>query len=514
MKAKLFLKNTVILTVSSIVLRLIAVFFGAYLSRKIGTEGMGLFQLIFSVYNFASTLATSGIYLTVTRLVAEAMGKNSYPDANDAVKKCIIYGGIVSIIASVALFYFSEPIAINLLEDRRSILSLKTLSVALPFMAFSATLRGYFFALRKVIKSSSSQIFEQLVRMVTVSMALTILLPKGMTYACMAIALGSVIGEALAFLYTLFFYMKDKNSRFFIPKSRRENTKKVLRITVPIALSSYLRSALVTVENILIPKGFKRYGATAKSALAQYGMMEAMVMPILTFPSAFLASFSNLLIPELAEAMAIGNKRRINRLSATVLELTLLFSYPITASFIAFGKDLGIAIYNNAEAGISLQVLAPLVPLIYLDIVADAMLKGLDKQVNSLRYSIIDSGISIILIYLLIPIYGVNGYISVIFISTFVNTALSVNCLISVTEIPFSIKNTVIKPMLSSSASAFFVSFIFKSVNFSSGLKVTLQMFLMLLIYFLLLKLTNSINSKEMKFMKSLISPKRKNLST
>ncbi len=499
MKAKLFLKNTIILTVSSIVLRLIAVFFTAYLSRKIGTEGMGLYQLIFSVYSFASTLATSGIYLTVTRLVAEAIGKGTYSDANDTMRKCIIYGGIVSIITALILFFSSSFISLKILEDKRCLISLKTLSFALPFMAFSASLRGYFFALRNVIKSTSSQILEQFVRIITVSIAFTILLPKGITYGCMAIALGSVFGEALAFIYTFFLYIKDKRKRVFLKKPKKENTKKVLKITIPVAISSYLRSSLVTIENILIPKGFKKYGASAKTALAQYGMMEAMVMPILTFPAAFLTSFSSLLIPELAEASAIKNKQKINHLSSSVLNLTLLFSFPITACFIAFGENIGLAIYKSKEAGISLSVLAPLVPLIYLDIVADAMLKGLDKQVSSMRYSIIDSAISIILIYLLIPVYGVNGYISVIFISTFINTVLSVNCLVEITEISFSIKNSIIKPLIFSMSGAFLSALAFKKADIPVIPKVIFEILFMFLSYFLLLLLTNSINFQDLK---------------
>lgn len=494
MKKKLFLQNTIILTISSLVLRAVSVSFGAYLSRKIGTEGMGLYQLVFSVYGFASTLATSGIYLTVTRLVAEAIAKKSYSDANDTVRKCMIYGAFVSIASSLLLFFFAEFIATEILNDKRALLSLKLLAFALPFMAFSSTLRGYFFAIRNVIKSTSSQIFEQLVRMATVSMGLTLLLPKGLTYSCAAIALGSVTGELLAFLYTFFLYIKDRNRRIFVRKSKKENTKKVLSITVPVALSSYLRSALVTIENILIPKGLKRYGATSGSALSQYGMIEAMVMPLLTFPSAFLTSFANLLIPELAQANATGDKARINRLVSDVLKITLLFSFPVTAFFITAGETLGLAVYKSAEAGITLQILAPLIPILYTDIVTDAMLKGLDKQVNSLSFSIIDSASSILLICLLIPIYGVKGYVIVIFATAFINTVLSINCLISFTEIPFSVKDSIFKPVFISIISSFLIFTVFEQFEIPNpALKSTLQILSMALSYYLLLIITKTI---------------------
>lgn len=508
MKAKLFFKNTVILTVGSIALRLIGVAFGAYLSRQIGAEGMGLYQLVFSVYNFASTVATSGIYLSVTRLVAEGIGRGSYADANDAMRKCMIYGVIVSTVAASALYGFSVPIGTALLDDSRTIPSLRILACALPFMAFSSSLRGYFFAIRNVVKSTSSQILEQLIRMAVVSLGLTILLPKGMTWACAAIALGSVGGEALAFLYTLILYLRDRKKRTFTPKRKKETTRKVLSITIPVALSSYLRSALVTLENILIPRGFKKYGATGESALAQYGMMEAMVMPILTFPSAFLTSFSSLLVPELAEAAAVGNRHQINRLASRVMQLTLFFSLPITAAFIAFGEDLGMAVYQSTESGAMLRVLAPLVPMLYLDTVADAMLKGLDEQVSSLRYSIIDSAISVVLIYLLIPIYGVNGYIAVMFISTFVNAALSINCLVRVTEIPFSLGDWILKPIFAVAASSIGVLYLVRGFAFSSyAMAVAVKAGLMLVCYFGLLLLTRAITMREIRDFTKMLHP-------
>ena len=91
MKRKRFLRNICILTAGSIALRLIGIGFSGWLSRKIGAEGMGLFQLVFSVYSLASTIATSGIYLAVTRLVAEELGKGNEHRAAGAMRVCMIY---------------------------------------------------------------------------------------------------------------------------------------------------------------------------------------------------------------------------------------------------------------------------------------------------------------------------------------------------------------------------------------------------------------------------------------
>ena len=153
MKARLFFKNAVILMAGSFLLRGLGVGFGVWLSGKMGAEGMGLFQLIGTVYALASTLATSGIYLSVTRLVAEELAANRPESAADAMTKCMLYGIVVSLLAAFALFFSAETLAVRLLDEPRAALSLRILAFALPFMAASSSLRGYFFALRRALNS-------------------------------------------------------------------------------------------------------------------------------------------------------------------------------------------------------------------------------------------------------------------------------------------------------------------------------------------------------------------------
>ena len=445
-RRRLFFQNALILLAGSFAMRTLGLGFGVYLSGKMGAEGMGLFQLVSTVYGLASTFATSGIYLTVTRLVAEEVAAGNYAGADDAMRKCMRYGLIVSLIAAAALYFLAEPIAAQLLGDLRTVLSLRILAFALPFMAFSSSLRGYFFALRMAGKSSGGQIVEQLAHMAVSIAAFSLFVPAGnLTLACAAAALGCLGGELISFLFSLILYLRDRAKRSFQKKSSPGITRRMLRITVPVALSTYLKSTLRTIENLLVPIGFRKYGASGASALAQYGMTEAMVMPVLTFPAAFLTSFSSLLVPEIAEARAVGDEARISRITSRVMRYTFFFSAGMTGVFVFFPHELGWAIYHDAGVGGMLGLLAP---LMYLDNVADAMLKGLDEQVSVLRYSTLDSAMSICMLWFLLPLYGVNGYIVVLFASTFLNSTLSVARLASVTELRIRPVQWILLPAL------------------------------------------------------------------
>ena len=90
-KAKKFLLNAIILSGTSLLVRMVSVSFGVYVANQIGSEGIGVFQLITSIYMFAITVATSGIHLTTTRLVTEELSVRSPGTAKAALHKCLKY---------------------------------------------------------------------------------------------------------------------------------------------------------------------------------------------------------------------------------------------------------------------------------------------------------------------------------------------------------------------------------------------------------------------------------------
>ena len=99
-----------------------------------------------------------------------------------------------------------------------------------------------------------------------------------------------------------------------------------------------------------------------------------------------------------------------------------------------FSNEISMIIYKNTNSAGFIKILAPLIIIMYLDDIVDGMLKGIDEQVSVVRYNIIDTIVSIIFLYALLPLYGINGYITVIFISELLNGFLSANKLIQKTE--------------------------------------------------------------------------------
>ena len=74
-RLKTYLKNVAILTVTGLGLRAAGMFFRVYIAARIGAEGMGLYQLIFTLYSLCITVATAGVSVAATRLAAEELAR-------------------------------------------------------------------------------------------------------------------------------------------------------------------------------------------------------------------------------------------------------------------------------------------------------------------------------------------------------------------------------------------------------------------------------------------------------
>ena len=260
MRKRAFLINSLMLTSAVLLSRVIGISFRVYMSNKIGAEGIGLYQLICTIFLFASTFVTSGVSLAVTRLVTEALARKEYQKAKTAVRRALVLGLFFSLLMGGALFFSADYIGNQVLKDPRTILSLKILAPSLPFMAVSACFRGYFFAVRQVIKTASEQLLEQIAEIVIFALVVNFLAPMGLEYACCAIVLGTTGAEIFSCLYSFLLYWGElRKLRGKASKGRISGgIKKLLSICLPVTASSCLRSGLSMTENILNTAGAEK----------------------------------------------------------------------------------------------------------------------------------------------------------------------------------------------------------------------------------------------------------------
>lgn len=484
-----FIKDGMMLTLTSLILRTAGVFFSARLSIIAGNSVMGLYTQIMTVYSFAITASAAGINLGAMRIISECYGSGEHDKFSSAMRSCVIYCLKSGLSVAAIMFFGASFLGNTVLRDARTVISLKALSVALPFIALSNALHGYFNGIKQISKSAFTSLFEQFVRIASTLIVLDIFKSERAEILCLVLVICNASSEALSCFLLSAFYFSSKKC---FPKQSKVASylnKRFIGITVPIAISSLIRSALTTTEHILIPIGLRSSGLDTDSALAEYGIVSGMVLPILLYPMALLSSFASITIAELSARVSAGDSKEAIRKTVTKgLSFALIYGIGCSSIIGCFSKQLGYAIYRSAEAGVFIRIMAPLIFFMYLDHISDGMLKGLDKQNYVMKVNIFDAALSVLFAIILIPRFGIYGFIASLYICECLNCFFSFGRIFIMISPKINIFIGIIIPTAASLLSAHLGNQL--STN---GIPFVPLMIAAVMIYVLLLKITGSL---------------------
>ncbi|MGI6027782.1 MAG: oligosaccharide flippase family protein [Candidatus Heteroscillospira sp.] len=417
--------NTALLTAVSLIMRCIGMVWQVWLVSRIGSAGIGLFTLVLSVGSLAATFAISGIRYTSTRLISEELGRGNSGGVTASVARCCAYALFFGISAMLILFLTAERIGFLWIGDARTVLSLEILSFSLPFASLSSVLSGYFTSIGRVYKSAAAQLLEQLGQVVLTVVFLKFAPHGDLEKCCAAVVAAGTLAQMLSFCLLELLYIFDRR-QYRLGKRGAHITNRMLRIAMPLALSAYARTSLSTLQQMLVPRGLRRAGLSADRAMSDYGIIQGMAFPVVSFPACFLMALGDLLVPELTEAQVAGREKHIARLTTSLLERCLIFSLGVSALLFTFSHELGLTVYSSDTAGHYIGMLALLAPVMYMDMLTDACLKGLGQMLYSMSVNVLDSVVCVVMVLTLLPRMGLQGYILVIFVSELLNFLLSI----------------------------------------------------------------------------------------
>ncbi len=299
------------------------------------------------------------------------------------------------------------------------------IAIGLPCIAISSVINGYFTAVRKSYKSAISQVLELSIKILLSIILLKYYPIKNVELVCIYLILADIISEifSVSFLFILY---KIDISKYLKRMSIKTDFKNIiLKISLPVAITSYIRSGLSTLKQFIVPNRLLMFGLPYTIALAEYGKITGMALPVIMFPTVFIGSFSNLIVPEFSSLLAKGYKKRIVTIIKKIFIISSIFSIIITILLIVFSNSLSLYIFQNIDCGIYIQILSPLIIFMYIDNIIDNMLKGLNQQFKVMVCNIIDLIISISILYILLPKIGITGFIIAIYVSEIFNFTVS-----------------------------------------------------------------------------------------
>lgn len=410
------IKGTLILTITGLLTRVIGFYYRIFLSNQIGASQLGIYQMVFPLLVLAFALTSSGIELVISRQVAAStVTQNSCKAGN---RRQILHVGLLlslflSIPVAFLIHHFAAPLATRFLGDVRCASLLRIGAMAIPLSGIHMCVEGYYQGHRKSGIPATACLLEQLVRVFSVWLLCKIAHFEGKSLTVEIAMYGLVLGEAAAALTSLTALSFESHVR--LSSYTKDCTKTILRSFtkqgIPLTANRVLLNTLQSLEALLIPLKLKDFGLSHTQSLGLYGILTGMAMPFIMFPSTLTNSISAMLLPTVATAQANHKKDTLSKTASYTLQFCLVLGIFCTGIFIAFGRQIGLAIFHNETAGKMLQTLGWICPLLYISNTFASMIHGLGKTSMVFLINLLSLSLRILVVLLLIPKYSLSGYL-------------------------------------------------------------------------------------------------------
>lgn len=379
---KLF-KAIAILTSFSVLTRALGFLFRIFLSRLIGAEGLGIYQISFSVFMVLETFVSSGLPLVVSKKTSNMSTQKDKKKEYSMVTAALIVGLITAITLCSIVLIFRDLFGL-LFTDKRCLNILIVLLPGLVFSSVYAILRGNLWGHRKYFLVSLTEFLEQLFRMIFCIIAL------GVFYSAvdgaMVASVSYLISCFLSASLVTVIYFKTKG-RF--SKPQKGQFKSLIKDSTPITLVRVISSLLMPIISIIIPLQLIKCGYTNEQALAVFGVAMGMTFPLLYIPSTLIGSLSMTLIPDLSCAVSQQNIEEIKNKVNFSIKFGLFVAFLFIPIFYSLGRPIGEFLYNSTQSGVFLSYACPLIIPICLSGLTVSCLNALNLEVKGfINYAI------------------------------------------------------------------------------------------------------------------------------
>jgi stage V sporulation protein B len=279
------------------------------------------------------------------------------------------------------------------------------MAYSLPFACIHSCFNGYYYGKNKTAVPAFSQLFEQVVRVLSVYLFWRIAEERQLSFTPSHIMWGTVCGEVAAFLFCLLSF------QFQPIRPSLSVTGQILRFAAPLTGSHLILNLFSSAESILIPPALLSLGHSREEALSIFGTLSGMAMPVILLPTVFTGSLSVLLLPTISSAAAAGDRGQIRRQVHHTVELCVILGLCCTMAFLLFGSFLGTEVFHSELAGSYIRALGWLCPFLFLTGTLSSILHGLDMTLYTFLLNLGGCGLRLLAIYLLVPRYGLFVYL-------------------------------------------------------------------------------------------------------
>ncbi len=456
-----FLKGTLILTASSIVVKIIGSLNWIILSRVLGGEGIGLYQMGFPIYLMAITVSSAGVPVAISIITSEKLAKKDYRGAKRVFTVSLRLLLLTGLVFSSALF-FGADFLINqhIIRDARAYYSIIALAPAVFFVTFLASFRGYLQGWQIMTPTATSEVVEQLTRVITMLVFADLFMPYGLAYAAGGASMGAGVGAICALLVLMWFYrrlkkrlqkeMKEQDTN--VPQESASHIiKRLLRLALPVSLTSLMLPIGANLDLLIVPQRLEVAGFNVRHATELFGYLTGMAVPLVNLATIFTAAMTISLVPSISESKALHNLIAIREKIRIAFRVAMIITFPCFMGLYFLGEKVASLIYNAPKAAGAIETMSIGILFLGMHQISTGILQGLGKTAIPVINMILACIIKVLLSwhFTAIPELGIKGASLATVADFAVAAIINMAFIYKYTGYTFSL-TTIICPMIAS----------------------------------------------------------------
>ena len=389
-KGESFLKGTFVLTIAGFVVKVIGSLNWIFVSRILGGEGIGLYQMAFPIYFFAMTVSQAGVPVAISIITAERVALNDIYGAKRVFRISMMLMLLTGLLFSILTYLAADwLIDWQLIRDARAYKAVVVLAPTVFFVTLLASSRGYLQGWQRMTPTAVSQIVEQIFRVVTMIVLASLLMPWGLDYAAAGASLGAFAGAVTGLIVLVYFHIKLERdiARDYgtelrpLPgtayESRCSIIKRIFKLALPVSAASIMLPVVSNLDLMIVPQRLEAAGYSISEATELFGYLNGMAVPLVNLATILTASMAMSIVPAISESRVLGDRARVYDQTAASVRISNFVCFPAFVIVFMLATPISSLIYNAPGAGPAVMISAVSIILLGLHQVSTGILQGL-----------------------------------------------------------------------------------------------------------------------------------------
>jgi len=416
MKKQSVSNGLAILTLGSMIVKIISVLYIILITLILGKEGYGVYSAVYIIYVFIYVVTNSGISVATAKLLSELIAKKQYKNTIKSFKLILLFMSITGLVMSLLMYYFAVPLA-QIVKFPKAFIAIKTLSPAIFFTSILSVYRGYFQGSGNMIPTTVSQIIEQLINVLSSLLFACLLMKYGIEVGCAGATVGTSLGAFVAIVFMIRVYRENKipiiNEDPQLPHmnfSTKTILYKIFKYAIPITLCLGMQNAgslidMVNVKDRLLVAGFS--DVVASSLFGIIGQFNTLI----NVPITIISALSIALLPSISASNIMGQQKEIKRKIIYSFRFCFIISIPSAIGFSVLSKSIYTMLFPRMPEGYSFMVFGSVIVILWsIVLIQTTILQGIGKLYIATIYILFGIILKVFINYNAVSIHNINIY--------------------------------------------------------------------------------------------------------